>query len=62
MTTDMVAARAGASKATMCRRWPSKPELVVDAVASLRDQLMTDVPDTGTLKGDLAALVNVSIL
>jgi len=59
MTTDMVAARAGASKATMYRRWPSKPELVADAVASLSDQLMADVPDTGTLKGDLAALVNV---
>jgi AcrR family transcriptional regulator len=59
MTTDMVAARAGASKATMYRRWPSKPELVVDAVASLRDELMTDVPDTGTLNGDLAALANV---
>ena len=29
MTTDMVAARAGASKATMYRRWPSKAELVI---------------------------------
>jgi AcrR family transcriptional regulator len=57
MTTDMVAARAGASKATMYRRWPSKPDLVVDAVESLRDQPITDVPDTGTLKGDLTALI-----
>jgi AcrR family transcriptional regulator len=37
MTTDLVAARAGAGKATMYRRWPSKAELVVDAVESLRD-------------------------
>ena len=57
MTTDMVAARAGVSKATMYRRWPSKAELVVDAVESLRDEPASVVPDTGTLRGDLAALI-----
>ena len=58
MTTDMVAARAGASKATMYRRWPSKAELVVEAVESLRDDPVTTVPDTGTLRGDLVALIH----
>lgn len=58
MTTDMVAARAGASKATMYRRWPSKAELVVEAVESLRDEPIATVPDTGTLRGDLAALIH----
>jgi AcrR family transcriptional regulator len=57
MTTDMVAARAKTSKATMYRRWPSKAELVVEAVESLRDDPITAAPDTGTLRGDLAALI-----
>jgi AcrR family transcriptional regulator len=57
MTTDMVAARAKASKATMYRRWPSKAELVIDAVESLRDEPITAAPDTGTLSGDLTALI-----
>ena len=58
MTTEMVAARAGASKATMYRRWPSKAELIVEAVESLRDEPATAVPDTGTLRGDVAALIH----
>ena len=33
MTIDMVAARAKAGKATVYRRWASKPDLVLDAVA-----------------------------
>jgi AcrR family transcriptional regulator len=57
MTTDMVAARAKTSKATMYRRWPSKAELVIEAVESLRDEPVTAVPDTGTLRRDLAALI-----
>jgi AcrR family transcriptional regulator len=59
MTVDMVAARAKAGKATLYRRWPSKTELVLDAVACMKkpgpdyDQL----PDTGTLRGDMIALI-----
>ena len=33
LTTDAVAERAGISKATMYRRWRSKEELMLDAVA-----------------------------
>src|SRR5215203_4506883 len=36
MTIDMVAARAKAGKATIYRRWASKSELVLDAVACMR--------------------------
>ncbi len=60
MTTDMVAARASAGKATIYRRWPSKAELVVDAVESLRGEPTTIVPDTGSLTGDLTALLDAS--
>ncbi len=57
MTTDQVAARAGVSKATMYRRWPSKAELVCDAVETLRDDDAAAVPDKGTLRDDLSALI-----
>ncbi len=59
MTMDMVAARAKAGKATVYRRWPSKSELVLDAVTRMkRDQVDLDrLPDTGDLRGDLVALI-----
>jgi len=59
MTIDMVAARAKAGKATVYRRWASKPELVLDAVACMKsnDIDLTAIPDTGTLRGDLIALI-----
>ncbi len=54
LTMDAVAARAKASKATLYRRWKSKPELVVAAVMCHHSSTGT-VPDTGTLRGDLLA-------
>ncbi|GAA2575792.1 TetR/AcrR family transcriptional regulator [Dactylosporangium fulvum] len=58
MTMDLVAARAKAGKATVYRRWPSKAELVVDAIARMkRSQVdLENLPDTGTLRGDLLGL------
>ena len=58
MTMAAVAARAGAGKATVYRRWASKAELVIDAVACTADTALTidRVPDTGSLAGDLDAL------
>lgn len=40
LTIEAVAARAGVGKATIYRRWPGKKELVIDALASLNDELM----------------------
>jgi len=58
MTMDAVAERAGTGKATVYRRWPSKVELTVDAVVCGRGMILTidDVPDTGSLRGDLMSL------
>lgn len=58
LTMDAVAARAGAGKATLYRRWPSKSELIADAVASCAraSQDLADLPDTGSLRGDLLAV------
>jgi AcrR family transcriptional regulator len=55
---DDIAARAGVGKAAIYRRWSSKAALVTDALVYWRpDLLANDAPDTGSLAGDLDALV-----
>jgi AcrR family transcriptional regulator len=58
ITMDLVAERAGAGKATIYRRWASKAELVIDAVAHMKRRQVDieHLPDTGTLRGDLLGL------
>ena len=58
LTMDMVAARAGAGKATIYRRWPSKEGLILDAVARMKSKQvdLDRLPDTGALRSDLLAL------
>lgn len=51
LTMDAVATAARASKATLYRRWSTKQALVVDAVCS--QKVAGQIPDTGTLRGDL---------
>lgn len=62
MTMEMVAARAKAGKGTVYRRWPSKAEMVLDAVTQMKRGLvdLEQLPDTGTLRGDLLALFRPS--
>ena len=55
LSIDDVAQRAGVHKTTVYRRWPTKAELVADAVRE-RSAERVEVPDTGTLLGDLQAL------
>lgn len=58
LTMDDVAARAHAGKGAIYRRWPSKAALVVDAVMAWREEMGTvAVPDTGSLAGDIDAVV-----
>ncbi len=58
LTMDAVAAQAGAGKATIYRRWTSKTQLVIDAIAHMKRQMvdLDHLPDTGTLCGDLIGL------
>jgi AcrR family transcriptional regulator len=59
LTMERVAARAGASKASVYRRWPSRMELVLDAVHHLAPD-PTDMPDTGSLRGDALAFMRTA--
>lgn len=52
MSIEEVAARAGVHKTTVYRRWPTKSELVTDAVRAQSDADVP-IPDTGTVLGDL---------
>lgn len=59
LTVDKVAARVGAGRATIYRRWPTKADLVLEAVRRLAqgDVSLDDLPDTGSLREDLVAMV-----
>lgn len=59
-TVDEVAARAKASKTTLYRRWPSKPELVLAAFTHGVLDIQVGI-DTGSLRGDLIALGNLVV-
>ena len=54
LSIEAVAARAGVGKATIYRRWESKEELILAALATMSPA--GPVPDTGSLEGDLTAL------
>jgi AcrR family transcriptional regulator len=55
LSIEEVAARAGVGKTTIYRRWPSKEELVMEAIRHVQ----VDVPviDTGNFRNDLVALL-----
>jgi AcrR family transcriptional regulator len=55
LTIDGVAAAAGVSRPTIYRRWSSKPELVIAAMAH-RTGLVVPVPNTGSIRRDLMAV------
>ncbi|WP_432930634.1 TetR/AcrR family transcriptional regulator [Microbispora sp. CA-135349] len=56
LTIEGVAERSGVNKTTIYRWWPSKAALLGTALVEAR-ALDFDVPDTGSLRGDLHALV-----
>lgn len=57
VTMDAVAERAGVSKATIYRWWPSKERLALDALYTAWSDDPQRARDTGSLRGDLLALI-----
>ncbi len=53
LTMDAVAKAGRASKATLYRRWASKPALVIDALVRAKAAPHPVEPDTGSLRTDL---------
>ncbi len=56
MSVDAIAARAGVGKAAIYRRWAGKAELVLDVVRAAGFPV-DEVRNTGTLRGDLLAML-----
>lgn len=58
LTMDAVADRAGTSRAVLYRRWRNKAELVIAAMRRHTPMLSGEVPDSGSLRGDVLALLH----
>jgi AcrR family transcriptional regulator len=59
LSIEGVARRAGVGKTTIYRRWNSKLQMVIDVVSAVAIQGM-ETPDTGSLRGDLRAMLGVA--
>lgn len=57
LTMESVAARAKTGVAVLYRRWPRKDDLVMAAIANHGTVNPVEIPDTGTLRGDMLALL-----
>jgi len=57
LTMEGVAVRANTSRAVLYRRWPNRPELVVAALRQHAALAPIDLADTGSLRGDVLALL-----
>ncbi|MCH8910926.1 MAG: TetR/AcrR family transcriptional regulator [Chloroflexi bacterium] len=55
MSIEGVAARSGVAKTTIYRRFNSKLELVLNAMN--RSLAIDEIPDTGSLRGDIKAMI-----
>ena len=55
LTIEAVAARARVGKTTIYRRWPSKMELVIEAISMIHAE--TPIIDTGNFREDVVSLL-----
>lgn len=56
-TIEGVAVRAKTSRAVLYRRWPNRAELAVAAIRHYMHTTATELPDAGTLRADVLALL-----
>ncbi|MBR7831697.1 TetR/AcrR family transcriptional regulator [Actinospica durhamensis] len=57
LTMESVAARAKTGVAVLYRRWPNKNDLVLAAIRYYGETRPVEIPDTGSLRGDMIALL-----
>lgn len=57
LTMESVAARAKTGVAVLYRRWPNKDDLVLAAIQHYGKTRPVEIPDTGSLRGDVLALI-----
>jgi AcrR family transcriptional regulator len=57
MTIESVAERAGTSRPVIYRRWPTKADLVRATLERTMTRDPMELPDTGSLRGDLIAVM-----
>jgi AcrR family transcriptional regulator len=57
LTFEAVADRAGTSRAVLYRRWRNRADLVVAAMRRHRPMLSGEIPDTGSLRDDVLAVL-----
>lgn len=55
---ERIAERAGTSRAVIYRRWRNRPELVIAALRHHQPVVPGRVPDTGSLRGDVPAVLS----
>ena len=58
LTMESVAARAKTGVAVLYRRWPRKDDLVLDTIQHYGTTHPVDLPDTGSLRGDMIAMLS----
>jgi AcrR family transcriptional regulator len=61
MSMDAVARRAQVGKAAVYRRWPSKQAMLIDLVEAAILRNLPEVPDTGSLAGDVRGFLDVIV-
>lgn len=59
LSIEAVARRAGAGKAAVYRRWPSKQAMATDLITKIAVDA-ADTPDTGSIRGDLHAFLTAA--
>jgi len=57
LTMERVAERAGTSRAVIYRRWRNRAEVVIAAMRHHQPVYSGSIPDTGTLRGDVLAIL-----
>ncbi|TAK28362.1 MAG: TetR/AcrR family transcriptional regulator [Myxococcaceae bacterium] len=57
LSVERIAREAEVNKTSIYRRWPTREALVAAALEGVAAQITGQLPDTGSLRGDLLALV-----